>query len=126
MANETLYPQELTSQLKPDDSIVKFLSLGGSGKKSRGFIAITEQRLIFKQTSREKKSSSDSVLNVPLSKVSSIAVGHETTGGCLSKEHVYTLQVNVQGLPYNLYLVNEKGAIEAANEFVRTFLERSE
>ena len=129
MAKEIDYPEALTSQLKPDDEIIKFLPLGGKGRKARGFIAITEQRIIFKAISRDKgkKKSTEEALNVPLSKVASILVKHEVEKkGLLSKEHTYTLEVNVQGAVYGLVLENEPAALDAANEFVRTFLECSE
>lgn len=129
MAKNPGYPKDLTSQLKPDDVIVKYMPLGGKGKQSRGYIAITEQRIVFKAVSynSESKSMKESTLNVPVSKVSSMVVKHETIQtGCLSKEHVYNLEVNVQGAQYDLLLANEPGAIDAANEFVRTFLDCSE
>ncbi len=129
MAKNPGYPKDLTSQLKPDDVIVKYLPLGGKGKQSRGFIAITEQRIVFKAVAydAEKKSTKEATLNVPVSKVSSMIVKHETIStGCLSKEHQYSLEVNVQGAQYNLPFSNDPGALEAANEFVRTFLECSE
>lgn len=129
MTDEIVYPEELTNQLKPDDVIVKYLPLGGKGKRSRGFIAITEQRIIFKaiQRDKEKKSMKEATLNVPVSKVSSMVVKHDVNKtGCFSKEHIYSIQVNVQGALYDLMLSNDVSALDAANEFVRTFLERSE
>ena len=129
MAKGPVYPKDLIRQLKPDDVIVKFMPLGGRGKQSRGYIAITEQRIVFKAVSydSEKKSMKEATLNVPVSKVSSMVVKHETIKtGCINKEHVYSLEVNVQGAQYDLVLANDPGAIDAANEFVRTFLDCSE
>ena len=115
------YPKELTSQLKPDDAVVSYLPLKGKG----GFIAVTEQRLIFRSVFRNNNTHVDTkeTTNVPISKVSSITVIHKK-GGCMSKEETgYFLKVNVQGGIYDLPVGKTS---EAADEFVRTFLDLSE
>lgn len=127
------YPVELTSQLKPDDSIVSYLPLKkmkqgclGTSSVPGGYVAITEQRLIFKGVNYNQGGGmSESTTNVPISKVSAMSVEHnEIKSGCLGgKSHSYFLSLNVQGGMYKLFIGTTPST---GNEFVRTFLERSE
>lgn len=128
------YPVDLISQIKPDDNIVSYLPLmrivsGCLGQKSipEGYVAITEQRLIFKGVNYDDRGNrSETTTNVPISKVSAMSIEHSEMGkgGCLGgTTHKYFLNLNVQGGMYKFFIGTNS---TTGQEFVRTFLERSE
>lgn len=137
------YNPECLGQIRPDDQIIVYYPLdlkdvrsgctGVSVKtmENAGYVALTEQRLIFKGSSinstGESATSTLETSNVPLSKVSSVTTSKITTAskGCLSSKFTYyALLVNVQGHEYKLYLNTKDDSI--GKDVVRSFLESSE
>lgn len=107
------YPQELLSQIKAGDSIVQFQELKG------GWIALTEERLIYSARlyDSSSKSKSNETANFPISKITNLRTAQVKTG-CFGKQGV--LEVNMQGAVYTLIvgknLNSVKPLIQAFNE----------
>lgn len=133
------YPSALMSQLKPDDNVVAYLPLKqvkggclGSKDVPGGYVAITEQRVIanaieYNDNKKDVKKGNyiEFTTNVPVSKVSSMTVTHkQVKGGCLSgTKQTYWITLNIQGAQHELYVGQSPST---ANEFVRTFVDRTE
>lgn len=99
------YPQELLSQIKAGDSIVKFVEVKG------GWVALTEERLIYSANlyDRETRTKSHEVANYPISKITNLKTSQVKTG-CFSKKGV--LEINMQGAVYDLIVGKNLSAVK--------------
>ena len=112
------YPSELTSQLKAGDNVVKFIPL------KYGWVALTEERLLYNSRVYYTDTQSKQVEtgNLPISKITSIAVRQIKVKGCIGKKNVAVLAVNMQGAVYNLVM---GGDTSAAQPLIAEFNARS-
>lgn len=139
---------ELMQQMRPSDKVVSYIELKYNipGRKDVGFIAVTEERLIFKAVAVGDHTASlnnafannrgassglnlrfdfkEETCNIPVNKVTSMSKATESfeITGCMKSQtetlSAFVLRINAQGLQYNLFL-GKNGSI--ADEFVRTF-----
>ena len=109
------YPSELESQIKAGDSVVKFVVIKG------GWIALTEERVIYhaRVYDKDSNSKSDETGNYPISKITNIKTSQIKTG-CFGKTGI--LQINMQGVIYNLVVGKNLNAIKP---LIQAFNERS-
>ena len=114
------YPQELLSQIKAGDNIVKFQELRyGLFSRKYGWIALTEERLIYNARLYDSgsKTKSYETANFPISKITNMRTAQQKIG-CFGKQGV--LEVNMQGAVYTIIVgknINSvKPLIQAFNE----------
>ena len=126
------YPDYLMEQMQPDDRVIRFDEIKvktgclGFGILTVGkvFLALTEQRFIFKTITWNngwlwKRNPRVLTGNVPLKKVSNILILSNTSRkGCFKKTELF-LELNVQGGITDLYVGRDEKTIE---EFVRSFI----
>jgi hypothetical protein len=123
------YPQELTSRLNAGDEIVLFIQFtskgaGGLRKKHPGWVALTKERIIYNATLvSEGGRITVETANFPLSKVSSMTTRQVTIGGCLSKQNIGVLELNVQGGKYAIAVGKD---VNVAKPMVAAFTARTE
>ncbi len=99
------YPQELTSQLKAGDNVVKFVTL------KYGWIALTEERVIYhaRVYYKDTKTKSDETNNFPISKITNMRISQMKTG-CFGKQAM--LEINMQGQVYALDVGKDIAAVQ--------------
>ncbi|MDR0523534.1 MAG: hypothetical protein LBG62_03840 [Candidatus Methanoplasma sp.] len=112
------YPTELTSQLKANDSVVKYVPL------EYGWVAITEERVLYNTRIyyTDTKSKQVETANLPITKISSIATKQIKVKACIGSKSVGVLAINVQGTVYNLMVGKNIGA---AQSLIQEFNARS-
>lgn len=143
---------ELMSQMRPSDIVNDYLEMKfhmGNDRKDC-FIAITNERLIFKavvagdntaniinpagprqaELMKVRFNYQEMTTNIPVKNISSMSVSKEifdiNSEGCLVKENLfaemYVLAVNAQGIVYKILLGKHQ---HMADGFVRTFTDMS-
>ena len=111
------FPVELTSQLKAGDNVLKFLPL------DKGWVALTESRILYSAyVLSDSQVAVREAGNLPLSKISSMAVREISTGGCMGKKKT-VLALNLQGAIYNVVIGNN---VASARVFVSEFNSRTD
>jgi hypothetical protein len=112
-----VFPEALTSQLKAGDNVLKFVEL------KHGWIALTEQRVLY---SARMYFSDGSVVtktmehgNLPIEKITSIAVRQITKKVCFLKKKFGVAAINMQGAVYYIIVGKDTSNVQPLiSEFI--------
>lgn len=94
------YPNELTSQLKAGDNVVKYIPL------KYGWVALTEERLLYHARIyySDAKTHQTETGNLPIGKITSMVAKQRSIKKCIGSKKVGVLSINMQGTVYDIAL----------------------